>query len=280
MNINNIIKASAKPKIFEKGTSVMWTDEYISKQLLDVHLNKDLDLASRKHDTISKTIEWILNKVENKTLKILDLGCGPGLYTEILAKRGHIITGVDFSKNSIKYAKQKAKEKKLDIEYINKNYLNLKLEENKYDLVIMIFTDFGVLNPTEREGLLSMIHKTLKSGGIFIFDVLNDKNPKAKLSPKNWEVTKKGFWKDKPYLAASESFLFEDEKVVLYQHIVIDDDDIEIYRFWTSLFSNSDLENILSKYSFRNFRFFDNIIPANNNWDGENVTFCVTKNNK
>ncbi len=37
-----------KPELYTQGTSFMWTDEHISKQLLDVHLNVDTDLASRK----------------------------------------------------------------------------------------------------------------------------------------------------------------------------------------------------------------------------------------
>ena len=48
MKIADIINNSSKPKLYEKGDSVMWTDSHISKQLLDVHLNEHIDLASRK----------------------------------------------------------------------------------------------------------------------------------------------------------------------------------------------------------------------------------------
>jgi len=174
----------------------MWTNPYISKQLLDIHLNINIDLASRKYESIKKTADWILTQTNGDKLNILDLGCGPGLYSEIFAKKGYNVTGIDLSKNSIDYAQQEAKSKSLDIKYINQNYLELNLDENSFDLVILIFTDFGVLLPNEREILLNNIKKVLKPNGTFIFDVLNDKDITQKTSPKNWELTKKGFWKD------------------------------------------------------------------------------------
>ncbi len=36
-----------KPRLYEKGNFVMWTDPYISKQLLELHINPDHDIASR-----------------------------------------------------------------------------------------------------------------------------------------------------------------------------------------------------------------------------------------
>ena len=120
MNLADIISKIEKPKIYEKGTAFMWTDEHISKQLLNIHLNPDIDLGSRKKSTIEKTANWILDTQKEKgKLNILDLGCGPGLYTEIFAKAGHNVTGIDISKNSIEYAKKCAKDKKLDITYLN-----------------------------------------------------------------------------------------------------------------------------------------------------------------
>jgi hypothetical protein len=51
LNVKNIMNLCVKPALYQKGTAVMWTDPYISKQLLDVHLNPNLDLASRKMKT-------------------------------------------------------------------------------------------------------------------------------------------------------------------------------------------------------------------------------------
>lgn len=114
MKIIDIISKSIKPGLYEKGTSFMWTDNYISKQLLNVHLNPEIDLGSRKMTTIKSTAEWILKiKQEDKELEILDLGCGPGLYSEIFSQSGHKVTGVDISQTSIDYAKKEAIRKKI-----------------------------------------------------------------------------------------------------------------------------------------------------------------------
>ena len=84
MKTAEIINHSSQPQLYEKGNSVMWTDSHISKQLLNVHLNSEIDLASRKTITIKNTVEWILGTTDLRNLNILDLGCGPGLYSEIL----------------------------------------------------------------------------------------------------------------------------------------------------------------------------------------------------
>lgn len=281
MNIIDIHNNAVKPCLYEKGNAVMWTDEHISKQLLNVHLNSELDLGSRKKESIGRTSDWILNNSADKQLSILDLGCGPGLYSELLAKKGHKVTGVDFSENSIEYAKNEAKNKELNINYLKEDYLKLNLEENSFDLVILIFTDFGPLLPNERKQLLAIIKRVLKPGGVFIFDVLNDKNIGLKSSPKNWETAKNGFWKDEAYLALSESFIYEDEKVILYQHLVIDEEDkLKIYRFWTHFFSQTDLKNILGEFNFEKLSFHEDVLPEGGLWNGNNVTFCRAINTK
>ena len=65
-------------------TASMWDDDYISERLLDMHLNPDIDAASRKRITIERTVRWIEANLEGKNKWILDLGCGPGLYCELL----------------------------------------------------------------------------------------------------------------------------------------------------------------------------------------------------
>ena len=259
----------------KKGTSFMWSDPYISKQLLQIHLNSEVDIGSRKKTTIRKTTKWILQSHDpKKELNILDLGCGPGLYTEIFTKSGHKVTGIDISKSSIDYAIRSAKEKGLSTKYQSGNYLNIDLEKEQYDLITLIYTDLGVLTPSEREKLLGNIFMALKKGGILIFDVLKDVNLKEKLSPKSWEVREVGFWKETPYLALSDSFLYEKEKVIMFQHTIIDSNgEVDNYRFWTHFFSQNDISTILKKQNFKNIEFREDILPKGDLWNGDNVIF-------
>jgi 2-polyprenyl-3-methyl-5-hydroxy-6-metoxy-1,4-benzoquinol methylase len=279
MKITDLVKQTQKPALYEKGSAVMWTDPYISKQLLQIHLHPELDLASRKLATIESTADWVLTQANRKQMAILDLGCGPGLYSEIFASKGHKVTGVDFSENSINYAKQEAGKKGLDINYLRQNYLELDVPEKAFDLVTLIYTDLGVLNPDERSILLRNIKKALKPGGIFIFDVLNDKDLDKKVSPKSWDASEGGFWRASPYLAVSESILYEKEKVVLSQHVVVEDERTEVYRFWTHFFSHKDIFNMLLPHGFKQNSFYEDVLPVSDIWNGDNVTFCVAINN-
>lgn len=279
MNITDMISKSGQPPLYEKGSDLMWTDEYISKQILNIHLNPEIDLGSRKKSTIIKTADWILERQQTKgSLKILDLGCGPGLYSEYFAQKGHKVTGVDISKTSIEYAKESAAGQNLDIEYFQANYLETEFPAEEYDLAVLIYTDFGVLSPKEQQQLLHSIYKTLKTGGIFILDVLNDNNIEIKTTPRSWEASANGFWKAEPYLALSESFLYPKEKVVLFQHLIINEkQELSTYRFWTHFFSENDMQRILTEKKFRNVEISNDVLPPGDLWNGENVLFCVAQ---
>ena len=104
---------NARPKPFEFYTAAeLWADDYISKQMLTFHLNGDVDISSRRFAFIDRSVEWIISRFDIREGKsVVDFGCGPGLYTERLARTNASITGIDFSKNSIEYARNRAKMK-------------------------------------------------------------------------------------------------------------------------------------------------------------------------
>ncbi|GAH68668.1 unnamed protein product, partial [marine sediment metagenome] len=133
--------------------------------MLKYHLNESIDVSSRNKSFIEKSVRWITShfEVDNKT-EIADFGCGPGLYTNGLAERGAIVTGIDFSGNSLNYAKQVAAEKSLNVNYVLKNYLDFETT-NRFDLITMIMCDFCVLNPEQRKKMLSKFHSLLKPDG-------------------------------------------------------------------------------------------------------------------
>jgi 2-polyprenyl-3-methyl-5-hydroxy-6-metoxy-1,4-benzoquinol methylase len=111
-------KINRRPKPFEFYTAdALWTDEHISQRMLEYHLNEDVDLASRNRAFVEKSADWIVSHFEvGPGKRICDFGCGPGLYTSRFAETGAEVTGVDFSKRSIDYAKQTAATKSLNID--------------------------------------------------------------------------------------------------------------------------------------------------------------------
>ena len=48
MNIKNIITLIDDVKPYDKGTHIMWTDEHISKYLLEAHINPNIDMERMK----------------------------------------------------------------------------------------------------------------------------------------------------------------------------------------------------------------------------------------
>lgn len=164
MDIETLQRLQEKPEPFTPGEELFWDDPYISAQMLKTHLDPNLDLASRRPETIQQSVEWLVSALGLQAGDhVLDLGCGPGLYAARLAEKGLRVTGVDYSRRSIEYAKQFARQHNLDIQYRYQNYLTLE-DENQYDAALLIFGDFCPLAPAQRSQLLSNVRRALKPG--------------------------------------------------------------------------------------------------------------------
>jgi len=256
----------------------MWDDDHISRHLLTMHLDGENDVASRNKATIRNTVAWIESQFNGSQNNILDLGCGPGLYCELLAEHGNNVVGVDYSKRSIAYAKEQAAQKHLHIEYLCENYLDLSFR-NRFNLVIMIYCDFCVLIPRDRDRLLQMVFAALKPGGLFIFDALNEHTPGAMEIPgKSFGVAESGFWKDNPSLALSENFHYEEEHVILQQHIVCTDAyPPAVYRFWNHYYSPDTLCSLLNDHGFILRETCDDLVAEDGEKTDGMVTFYVAE---
>ena len=142
---------NSRPAPFEFYTAEeLWTNKHTAEQMLQYHLNESIDVSSRRAKFIDRSVEWIVSRfgVDSKTT-VADFGCGPGLYARRLAEAGAQVTGIDFSGNSLKYAREDAAREGLNIDYINENYLNFETAK-RFDLIIMIMCDFCALSPGNR----------------------------------------------------------------------------------------------------------------------------------
>ena len=138
--------------------------------MLKAHLDPEIDAASRRHDFIEQSAKWIAQYCKVRPgMKLLDLGCGPGLYAERFCKEGFRVTGLDYSRRSIAYAREHAEAETLPIDYHYNNYLDMD-DREEGDAAVLIYCDYGVLPPESRKVLLKNVYGALKKDGIFILD--------------------------------------------------------------------------------------------------------------
>lgn len=217
-------KINCRPEVFEFYTAgELWTDEYTSKQMLGFHLNEEVDIASRNMAFIERSVEWIVRRFKvGAGRKVVDFGCGPGLYTSRLARKKASVMGIDFSGRSIEYAREVAAREGLDIRYVNQNYLDFETDE-RFDLILMVMCDFCALSPGQRKELLNMFHNILAPGGSILLDVYSlaafEKREEAAVYEKN---LMDGFWSSHAYYGFLNTFKYEREKVVLDKYTIIE----------------------------------------------------------
>lgn len=110
----------------------------------------------------------------NKSLKILDVGCGTGRHSIELSKRGYVITGIDLSESQLAHARERAKVSNLDIQFIQYDARNLPFN-NEFDTAIMLCEGGFPLMETDEMNfeILKSVTKSLKAKAKFIFTTLN-----------------------------------------------------------------------------------------------------------
>ncbi len=110
----------------------------------------------------------------DKTINILDIGCGTGRHSIELAKRGYSVVGIDLSASSLKRAQEKASEQNISIDFKQYDARELPFID-EFDLVIMLCEGGFCLMETDEMNfkILESAAKALKPNGKFIFTTLN-----------------------------------------------------------------------------------------------------------
>ena len=221
----------------------LWTDKHTSEHMLAYHLNGDVDVSSRRTSFIDKSACWMKERFElSRDSKVIDFGCGPGLYASRFARLGAEVYGIDFSSRSIEYARECARRENLNISYIRADYLEHQ-PEGRFDLITMIMCDFCALSPTQRAAMLVKFHGLLSDKGRVVLDVYSlrafDDKREGSVCEKN---QLNGFWSTAPYFGLVTSFKYDDEKVGLDKYTIVEKGrQREIYN-WLQYFTPESLE--------------------------------------
>jgi cyclopropane fatty-acyl-phospholipid synthase-like methyltransferase len=266
---------NARPAPFQFYTAhELWTNEHTARRMLEYHLNETTDIASRNMNFIDRSVEWIVShfRVDENT-EIADFGCGPGLYTTGLAERNAIVTGIDFSENSLKHAKQVAAKRDLKINYVLADYLGFETT-NRFDLLIMIMCDFCALSPEQRRTMLSRFHSLLKPDGFVLLDVYSLNAFSQRAESATYELNQlDGFWSSEDYYCFVNTFKCEKEKVTLDKYTIIEESRKRVVYNWLQYFSRGSLTKEFEENGFVVQEIYSDV--AGKVFDSESTEFAV-----
>ncbi len=246
------------PDIFEKSTDRFWDDDHISGQMLKLHLDPELESASKTKATIEAEARFIIKLTDmDHDKSVLDLGCGPGLYVKEFAETRAKVTGIDLSDRSINYANKNIKSFHQNTAFLKMNYLDMNFKDS-FDIAALIFYDFCALNPDEQTQLLLKIHRALKEDGLFILDVVSE-NKNTSISS-SISVYEGGFWSPGPYIEILNTFLYMEPKTEGLQYTIIDEDgNVKVFRIYHRLFGLEEIIKLLKDNNFEVEKVYKNL---------------------
>lgn len=158
-----------------KNEIITCTDDVLV--MLDVLLKEQsrFDWDSFYHDR-KKNIPFFVNAPDENLVeyfekhlikpgKVLELGCGPGRNAIYFAEQGCLVDAIDLSANAIRWGRQRAMEKEVNVNFICHNIFEYDFQ-GTYDIIY----DSGCFHhiaPHRRISYLNMLHNVLKPGGYF-----------------------------------------------------------------------------------------------------------------
>jgi SAM-dependent methyltransferase len=241
----------ARPALFAPHEAPFWDDAHIGRSMLAAHLDPEREAASRRHLRIDREAAWLVDLLRLTCgMAVLDLGCGPGLYCTRLARRGLSVTGVDISPTSIAYARQRAEAERLAVVYEQLDYRHLE-RTDAFDAALMVYFDFGVLTDPDRDELLRRVHRALRPGGAFVFDLLTPAALRARGEHRTWTWRPSGFWRAGPHLELTASYRYPESEAFLTQTAILDADGrAVVYRIWDRGYTPATIEPVLRAQGF------------------------------
>jgi len=280
MKIPDILRRNTMPEPWLEGERIPWDDADFSQRMLKEHLSQDHDLASRRFSMIERQVQWIHRRILLRNpAKILDLGCGPGLYTSRLAKLGHECTGIDFAPAPIEYAQEQAERETVDCSYVLGDIRSADFGGG-YGLVIIAFGQLNIFKIRDAKEILKKAQGALAEGGILLLEVHLLEAVRGEGERQTyWYSEESGLFSDKPHLLLGERFWDRNNLVAIERYYIIGAAGGEVKQYSASIqaYSEEQYAELLEGCGFRRMEFYESMGGSIGDSGGEFFVIAAQK---
>jgi SAM-dependent methyltransferase len=263
MHLVDLLARPCPPEPWAEGDNIPWHEPAFSARMLDEHLSQAHDAASRRAATIERQVAWLHDAVlRGRPTAILDLGCGPGLYTSRLARRGHTCVGIDYSPAAIAYARAEAAAGGLACRYRQADIRDAEYGAG-FGLAMLIYGELNVFPPAAAARILAGLHRALAEGGALVlephtFDAVRRIGERAP----SWYTAERGLFAEASHLVLTEHFWHAPARAATTRYFVVDLAGGAAARHAQSFqaYTDADYRELLQRCGFDNVAFFPSLM--------------------
>ena len=278
MHLLDLIEREVPPVPWAEGEKIPWHEAAFSERMLYEHLSQAHDAASRRADIIEQQVAWLHQEIlAGAGTRILDLGCGPGLYTHQFAQLGHYCVGIDYAPAAIAYARQIAAARGLTCDYVQGDVRTVSFDGG-YGLVMMIHGELTVFRPEETKTILRKSWQALQKGGQLVVEV----HPLAVVRAIGergfrWYSSLGGLFSDRPHICLREAHWQAAQKVSTERFYIIDGESGEVTRYAASIqgYSHDEYVDLFRECGFMGVVMYASLMG--NGVDDDNYVVFVAR---
>ncbi len=219
----SIVQRTIPPAPWVVGRPLAWHEPDFSARMLREHLSQAHDAASRRTAVIDAQVEWLHRVVlGGQPTHVLDLACGPGLYTTRLAALGHACSGIDIAPAAIAYAREQAALAGASTAYRLAD-LRTAAFGSGFGLLLLNYGALNMFPPDDARSILTRAAQALRPGGRLVLELHPDAAVQASgMRPPRWRSMPQGLFGDAPYLVLEEAFWDAATSVAMHRMFVVD----------------------------------------------------------
>jgi ubiquinone/menaquinone biosynthesis C-methylase UbiE len=199
-----------------------------------------LSVSDRRKEVTDIQVSFLREILKNRL--VLDHCCGYGRVSIPLSAYTSVV-GLDLSIYLLRTAKKRAKQANVgNLQLVRGDMRRLPFRSRVFDAVINLWTSFGYFSEEENEAVLKQIASVLKSGGIFVLDIVNPGWLLRNFVEKDWT-------EDEKYLSLQQRSIDWKTKRIRCKRIIVNKQTREIDQisFDHRLYDMQELRELLNR---------------------------------